>query len=90
MAPLAIAGETPLRQTLFPRWPAWDRGEIEAVKAVVERGRWGANQGTEVCDFEAEFVAYHTWERTTFGFMSARKRARLRRARIERTFRGRD
>ncbi len=59
MAHVAIAGGTPLRQTPFPRWPAWDRGEIEAVKAVVERGRWGANQGTEVCDSKTEFVAYH-------------------------------
>ncbi len=64
MAPLAIAGGIPLCQTLFLRWPVWDRGEIEAVKAVVERGRWGANQGTEVCDFDAEFVAYHE---ATFG-----------------------
>ncbi len=42
MAHVAIAGGTPLRQTPFPRWPVWDRGEIEAVKAVVERGCWGA------------------------------------------------
>ncbi len=55
---MAIAGGTPLRQTPFPCWPVWDRGESEAVKAVVERGRWGANQGTEVGDFDAEFVAY--------------------------------
>jgi dTDP-4-amino-4,6-dideoxygalactose transaminase len=58
MAHLAIAGGKPLRQTPFPRWPVWDQAEIDAVKAVVESGRWGATQGTEVRDFEAEFAAY--------------------------------
>src|SRR5262245_31671748 len=59
MAHLAIAGGTPLRQRPFPRWPVWDQEEVEAVKAVVESGRWGAVQGTQVRDFEAEFAAYH-------------------------------
>ena len=58
MAHLAIAGGKPLRRQSFPRWPAWDQGEVEAVKAVVESGRWGALQGTAVRDFEAEFAAY--------------------------------
>jgi dTDP-4-amino-4,6-dideoxygalactose transaminase len=58
MAHLAIAGGEPLRQTPFPRWPVWDAAEVEAVKTVVESGRWGANQGTEVRHFEEEFAAY--------------------------------
>ncbi len=58
MAHLAIAGGKPVRQTPFPRWPIWDAAEVEAVKAVVESGRWGATQGTEVRDFEKEFAAY--------------------------------
>lgn len=58
MAHLAIAGGKPLRQAPFPRWPSWDQGEVEAVKAVVESGRWGALQGTAVRDFETEFAAY--------------------------------
>jgi dTDP-4-amino-4,6-dideoxygalactose transaminase len=59
MAHLAIAGGTPLRQRPFPRWPVWDQQEVEAVQAVVESGHWGAGQGTQVHDFEAEFAAYH-------------------------------
>ncbi len=58
MAHLAIAGGEPVRQTPFPRWPRWDEAEIEAVKSVVESGRWGAPQGTEVNSFEKEFAAY--------------------------------
>jgi dTDP-4-amino-4,6-dideoxygalactose transaminase len=59
MAHLAIAGGAPLRQRPFPRWPVWEQQEVEAVKAVVESGRWGAAQGTQVRHFEAEFAAYH-------------------------------
>lgn len=58
MAHLALAGGSPLRQTLFPAWPVWGQAEIDAVQAVVESGRWGAEQGTEVRRFEAEFAAY--------------------------------
>ena len=58
MAHLAIAGGEAVRRTPFPRWPVWDHEEVEAVQAVVESGRWGAQQGTEVHHFEAEFAAY--------------------------------
>jgi dTDP-4-amino-4,6-dideoxygalactose transaminase len=37
----------------------WGQAEIDAVQAVVESGHWGAEQGTEVRKFEAEFAAYH-------------------------------
>jgi len=47
-----------VRRTPLPHWPVWDQGEVEAVRAVVESGRWGAQQGTEVRSFEAEFAAY--------------------------------
>lgn len=59
MAHLAIAGGQPVRQKPFPRWPFWNQEEVEAVRTVVESGRWGALQGTEVRGFEAEFAAYH-------------------------------
>jgi dTDP-4-amino-4,6-dideoxygalactose transaminase len=59
MAHLAIAGGEPIRHTSFPRWPFWNHEEVEAVQAVVESGRWGAQQGGEVRCFEDEFAAYH-------------------------------
>ena len=58
MAHLALAGGKPLRQAPFPAWPVWGQAEIDAVQAVVESGRWGAEQGTEVRRFEAEFATY--------------------------------
>src|SRR5262245_16460457 len=58
MAYLAIAGGQPVRRTPLPHWPVWDQEEVEALRAVVESGRWGAQQGTEVRRFEAEFAAY--------------------------------
>ena len=58
MAQLAIAGGEPVRRQPFPRWPVWNHEEVEAVQAVVESGRWGAQQGTEVRQFETEFAAY--------------------------------
>lgn len=58
MAHLAIAGGEPVRRQPFPRWPVWNHEEVEAVRAVVESGRWGAQQGSEVRQFEAEFASY--------------------------------
>ena len=52
MAHLALVGGKPVRQTPFPRWPGWDTAEVEAVTAVVESGRWGADRGTEMRAFE--------------------------------------
>jgi dTDP-4-amino-4,6-dideoxygalactose transaminase len=59
MGHLALAGGQPLHRTPFPSWPVWGQAEIDAVQAVVESGRWGATQGTEVHSFETEFAAYH-------------------------------
>ncbi|MGQ4809448.1 L-glutamine:2-deoxy-scyllo-inosose aminotransferase [Candidatus Entotheonellaceae bacterium PAL068K] len=58
MAHLALAGGEPLRQAPFPPWPVWDAADVEAVRGVVESGRWGAIQGTAVQSFEAAFAAY--------------------------------
>ena len=58
MAHLAIAGGQPVRRTPWPQWPVWDQEEVEAVRAVVESGHWGALQGTEVHAFATEFAAY--------------------------------
>ena len=59
MGHLALAGGQPLRRAPFSSWPVWGQAEIDAVQAVVESGRWGATQGTEVRRFETEFAAYH-------------------------------
>jgi dTDP-4-amino-4,6-dideoxygalactose transaminase len=64
MVHLALAGGTPLRRVPFPSWPVWGQAEIDAVQAVVESGRWGAEQGTEVRRFAAEFATYH---KATYG-----------------------
>src|SRR5215475_5816813 len=64
MASLAIAGGQPLRRQPMPQWPVWDQEEVEAVRAVVESGRWGSLHGTEVRRFEAEFAAY---QEATYG-----------------------
>jgi dTDP-4-amino-4,6-dideoxygalactose transaminase len=58
MAHLAIAGGAAIRRAPFPRWPFWNHEEVAAVQAVVESGRWGAQQGGEVGCFEDEFAAY--------------------------------
>jgi dTDP-4-amino-4,6-dideoxygalactose transaminase len=41
MAKLAIAGGTPVRTSVFPRWPQFDNREKEAVLAVLESRNWG-------------------------------------------------
>jgi len=58
MAHLAIAGGEPIRRNPFPRWPFWNQEEGAAVQAVIESGRWGAQQGDQVRLFEDEFAAY--------------------------------
>ncbi|MGE3538468.1 MAG: DegT/DnrJ/EryC1/StrS family aminotransferase [Candidatus Tectimicrobiota bacterium] len=58
MAHLAIGGGEPVRRQPFPQWPIWNHEEMEAVQAVVASGRWGAQQGTAVRQFETEFAAY--------------------------------
>ncbi len=37
----------------------WTQAEVDAVQAVVTSGRWISTQGTEVKQFESEYVAYH-------------------------------
>jgi dTDP-4-amino-4,6-dideoxygalactose transaminase len=58
MGHLAVTGGTPVRQQAFSPWPVWNQEEIKAVTGVIESGRWGALDGTEVRDFETEFAAY--------------------------------
>ena len=58
MAHLAIAGGTALRQAPFPAWPVWDESDVQALRRVLQSGRWDALKGEEVSRFEAEFAAY--------------------------------
>ena len=58
MSVLAINGGSPVREKPFPGWPVWDGAEVEAVKTVIESGKWGMAQGDRVKTLEAEFAAY--------------------------------
>ncbi|MDQ4028313.1 MAG: DegT/DnrJ/EryC1/StrS family aminotransferase, partial [Actinomycetota bacterium] len=60
MAELAINGGTPVRASEYPRWPAGDDRDLEAVADVVRSGRWGGwpEPGPKAAEFEAGFAAY--------------------------------
>lgn len=55
---LAIEGGTPVRSAPLPRWPHYDRGQIEAVAAVLSSGRVNYWTGTEGKAFEEELAAF--------------------------------
>jgi AcrR family transcriptional regulator len=74
----------------FRSWAKYDDTAREAVKRVT-KVRMGflrqilAEMGFEGDELEMRtmlFVCYHTWESTTFGDMSPRKRTRLRKLRL--------
>lgn len=58
MAALAINGGAPLRTKPWPRWPAFDDTDRQAVLAALESGRWGRLSGERARQFEAQFAAY--------------------------------
>lgn len=57
MAKLAIRGGRPLRERPFPRWPAWDEAERDALVRVLESSCWGGvpYPGAEALRFAAAF-----------------------------------
>lgn len=60
MAELAINGGAPVRGTAYPRWPAGDEREVDAVSAVIRGGNWGGfpEPGPNASRFEEAFAAY--------------------------------
>jgi dTDP-4-amino-4,6-dideoxygalactose transaminase len=60
MSELAFAGGTPVRTDPYPRWPALDESDVEAVAAVVRSGRVGGypEPGPNAAAFAAGFAAY--------------------------------
>ncbi|MBN2288382.1 MAG: DegT/DnrJ/EryC1/StrS family aminotransferase [Candidatus Glassbacteria bacterium] len=58
MAKLAIKGGTPVRSEPYPVWPVWDNREVEAVQRVVESGKWGMAQGSQVKELQSSFARY--------------------------------
>lgn len=57
MEKLAIDGGKPIREKGFPSWPVWDESEINALREVLESGRWGIG-GDKVPEFEQKFAEY--------------------------------
>jgi dTDP-4-amino-4,6-dideoxygalactose transaminase len=62
--PLAIDGGTPVRTASYPSWPVWGDGEREAVRRVIDSGRWGELSGDRVQAFEDRFA---TFQNARFG-----------------------
>jgi dTDP-4-amino-4,6-dideoxygalactose transaminase len=59
MATLAVTGGTPVRTKPFPKWPIFDEREVQALREVVESGRWwGRTPGSKVEQFEQAFARY--------------------------------
>jgi dTDP-4-amino-4,6-dideoxygalactose transaminase len=59
MGKLAINGGEPVRRKSFTGWPIWDNTEKDALVRVLESGKWGCLNGSEVKSFESEYAAYH-------------------------------
>jgi dTDP-4-amino-4,6-dideoxygalactose transaminase len=60
MTELAIVGGPKVRTIPYPRWPAWDERDVDAVTAVVRSGNWGGypEPGEHASRFEASFASY--------------------------------
>lgn len=54
MKKLAINGADPIGRVNVPKWPVFDRTEIDMVTEVVNSGNWGIG-GTKTGEFEAKF-----------------------------------
>lgn len=57
MARLALKGGNQVRDKPFPKWPVFDKRELDALKRVLESGVWGAG-GQDVKQFEERFATY--------------------------------
>ena len=60
MADLAINGGIPVRSTPYPDWPEPSQDDVDAVREVVESGRWGGwpEPGPKAAAFEEAFARY--------------------------------
>ncbi|MEA1996254.1 MAG: DegT/DnrJ/EryC1/StrS family aminotransferase [Gemmatimonadota bacterium] len=77
MAGLALKGGNPVRTRAFPDWPYWDEKELEAVRGVIESGRWGMAQGDRVKELEERFAEY---QEAAFGIAASSGTVALRAA----------
>ena len=77
MAKLAIKGGTPVRSEPYPDWPVWDNGELEAVRGVIESGKWGMAAGSRVKELQSVFAGYQDAE---FGIATSSGTTALRAA----------
>lgn len=72
MSTLALKGGTPVRTRPFTEWPVRDSTEVDALREVVESGKWWFNHcgaatgrdfpdaaGSKVVKFQKEFAEYH-------------------------------
>ena len=57
LAKLALKGGEPVRTQPFPKWPIFDKRELEALKSVLESGLWGIG-GSRKKEFEEKFASY--------------------------------
>lgn len=57
MARLALKGGKPVRNRPFPKWPIFDKRELEALKRVLESRVWGIG-GKCIKQFEESFAVY--------------------------------
>lgn len=55
---LALFGNAPVRRTLFPSWPIFERAEEESLIRILRSGSWGG-YNKKVEEFEAAFAAMH-------------------------------
>ncbi|GBE28608.1 L-glutamine:2-deoxy-scyllo-inosose aminotransferase [bacterium BMS3Bbin03] len=58
MTKLAINGGTPVRTRPFPKWPFWDKAEIQELLEVIGSSVWGIG-GVQVPAFEKAYAHYH-------------------------------
>jgi len=77
MAKLAIKGGDPVRSEPYPDWPVWDNGELEAVREVIESGKWGMAAGSRVKELQSGFAGYQDAE---FGIATSSGTTALRAA----------
>lgn len=57
MSKLAMDGGEKTRTKSFPSWPVWDESELNALKEVLDSGRWGVGNPW-VTKFAEKFAAY--------------------------------
>ena len=56
---LALLGGKPIRTRPFTHWPIFGKAEGKRLLRVLQSGKWGRLNGTEVAEFENRFAAMH-------------------------------